>query len=459
MQILFGLEILVMVVMILVNSVFAAYEIALASITKSRLQMLLRDRRAGSRSAAYMKENMERSLAVVQLGITLVGAIAAATGGAGAEEQIAPALQHRFSMSPQLAEVAAIAFVVLPLTMVTIIVGELIPKVFALRNKEWVCLRLSPMMSWFSFAVWPVVWLLETSVMTMLSIGERFWQKRIDQNIKTESAELQELRASVALARTSRLIGAHEERIILGAAALSQRPVSEVMLPAAYISMLDINASMAESLIAAHLDMHTRFPVTEQAGDPQAIVGYVNFKDIVAQLKLAPHQPSLRVIVRNMPSLQENQPVATCLEQLIRLHTHIALVRNTDGKVTGLVTLEDMIEELVGEIEDEFDRLPAHAVSTGGGWVAGGGITLEQLRKVTGLELGSDAAESPARTLSDWVLGHLQQPARGGEILERPRVRVVVRKVRRQKVLEAQLETRGPSIAPAPSPDAPGDAG
>lgn len=450
----FGLEILVMVVMILVNSVFAAYEIALASITKSRLQVLLRDRRAGSRSAAYMKDNMERSLAVVQLGITLVGAIAAATGGAGAEEQIAPALQYRLSFSPQLAEFMAIAFVVLPLTMVTIIVGELIPKVFALRNKEWVCLRLSPMMSWFSFAVWPVVWMLETSVMTLMSIGERFWQKRIDQNIKSESAELQELRASVALARTSRLIGAHEERIILGAAALSQRPVAEVMLPAAYISMLDINASMAESLIAAHMDMHTRFPVTERADDPQSIVGYVNFKDIVAQLKLAPHQPSLRAIVRSIPSLPEKQPVATCLEQLIRLHTHIALVRNTEGSVTGIVTLEDMIEELVGEIEDEFDRLPAHAVSTGGGWVVGGGITIEQLRKVTGFELNSDASESEARTLSDWVLGHLRQPARGGEILERPRVRVVVRKVRRQKVLEAQIEIKEPSQDEAP-PSAP----
>jgi putative hemolysin len=450
MQFVFGIEILVMVAMICINSVFAAYEIALASITKSRLQMLLRDKRAGSRAASYMKDNMERSLAVVQLGITLVGAIAAATGGAGAQEQFAPFLRTHLAISSQLAEVLGIALVVFPLTIVTIIVGELIPKVFALRNQEWVCLRLSPAMSWFSVAVWPLVWLLESSVISLLSWGERLWQKRIDQHVKIEGAALQELRASVALARTSRLIGAHEEKIILGAAALSQRPVRDIMLPADFVSMLDINATMAESLVAAHLDMHTRFPVTERAGDPQAIVGYVNFKDIVAQLRLAPQYPSLRAIVRTMPSLRENLPQANCLEQMIRGHTHIALVRNAADQVVGIVTLEDMIEELVGEIEDEFDRLPAHVVPTGGGWVVGGGISLDQLRQATGAVFEQDMPATGARNLSDWVIGHLQQPVRGGEVIERAGARTVVRKVRRQKVLEAQVESRPAGSNPAP---------
>ena len=466
MQLLLGFEILVMLSMILVNSIFAAFEIALASITKSRLQLLVRDRRAGAKAASYMKDNMERSLAVVQLGITLVGAIAAATGGAGAAEQIAPALERALAMSPQLAEVLAIGTIVIPLTVVTIIIGELIPKVFALRNKEWVCLHLSPFMRWFAFAAWPVVWFLETSVLALMRWGERFWQKRIDKHVKSEAGELQELRASVALARTSRLIGAHEEKIILGAAALSQRPVCEIMLPADFVSMLDVNASMADSLVAAHLDMHTRFPVTERAGDAQAIIGYANFKDIVAQLRLSPHNPSLRSIVRHIPSLQSNSPVSTCLEQLIRGHTHIALVRDDSNRVIGIVTLEDMIEELVGEIEDEFDRLPAHLVSTGGGWVAGGGISLEQLREATGMDLNQDPPYDAVRNLNEWVIGHLRQPVRGGEVLERPNQRVVVRKVRRQKVLEAQIESgtarssttavpvaRDPSVEPSQSDD------
>jgi putative hemolysin len=443
-------EILVMLAMIGTNAILAAYEIALASITLSRLQAFVQEGRAGARAALYMKNNMEGSLAVVQLGITLVGAIAAATGGAGAEEQISPQLQAALGVSDGVAEVIAVACVVIPLTVVTIVFGELIPKLFALRNKEWVCLRLSPAMRSFSFAVWPVVWVLETAVTALMKWGERHWQQRLDRHMKTEAAELQELRASVALARTSRLIGPQEEKIILGAAALAQRPVREIMLPAEAISMLDVNASLGESLIAAHLDMHTRFPVTERPGDPQAIIGYVNFKDIVAHMRLAPHDDSIRAILRTIPSLAEESPVGNCLEQMMRGHYHIALVRSAAGQVVGLVTLEDMMEELVGEIEDEYDRLPVQAVPAGNGWVVGGGLGLERLREISRLDLLQDLPAGGARTVSEWVIGHLPSPLRGGEIVQRGNLRVVVRKVRRQKVLEAQVEPLPPSKTATP---------
>src|SRR5690606_13546447 len=121
------------------------------------------------------------------------------------------------------------------------------------------CLRLSPGIWFFSAITWPAVGALEWSVSKLMALGERIWKPRPDESGQGERVELQELRASVALARTSRLIGPREERIMLGAASLSQRPVREIMLPARFISMLDVNASVAESLIAAHHDMHTRF--------------------------------------------------------------------------------------------------------------------------------------------------------------------------------------------------------
>jgi putative hemolysin len=439
-----GVELVVMLGMVAFNSVFAAFEIALASISVSRLHALAGAKKKGASAALYMKENLEGSLAGVQLGITLVGAVAAATGGAGAEESIAPYFQRAFGVSSGLAELLAIAAVVAPLTVVTIIFGELVPKVFALRNKEWVCLRLSPPMRMFVFSVWPVVWLLEGAVTGLMSLGEKHLKGRLE-GTKTEAAELQELRASVALARTSRLIGPQEEKIILGAAALSQRPIREVMLPASAIDMLDVSASVADSLIAAHLDMHTRFPLTERAGDPQAIIGYVNFKDIVAHMRLAPHDPSLRAVMRDIPSLPAEEPVSSCLERLIRDRTHIALVRTATGEVAGMVTLEDIIEELVGDIEDEFDRLPTHVVRSGSGWVAGGGVPPDKLREATGLDLPRRPDDGPVRHLSDWVAGRLPHPVRGGEVVEAEGVRVVVRKVRRQKVLEAQVQRRTPS--------------
>jgi putative hemolysin len=166
----FGVELFVMLV-IGINSVFAAYELGLASVTVARLKLLAQEKRPGAAAALYMKENMEASLAVVQLGITLAGAVAAAVGGAGAEESLAPLLRDRLNLSPGFADFLSIVLVVLPLTAVTIMFGELVPKVFALRNKEAVCLALSPAMRWFSLVVWPAVWLFETGMTAVMSWG------------------------------------------------------------------------------------------------------------------------------------------------------------------------------------------------------------------------------------------------------------------------------------------------
>jgi putative hemolysin len=435
-----NVELAIMATMVLVNGVFAAFEIALASASVARLEVLVRENRSGAAAALHMKQNMEGSLAVAQLGIALAAAIAAATGGAGAQEVLTPALEGR-GLSHRLASVLAISLVVVPLTALTIVFGELVPKLFALRNKEWVCLRLAPVIGWLAVVLRPAVWVLERTATAILTWSERRWQPAADAAARSEAAELQELLAVANLARTARLIGAREETIIRGAARLSSRPLREIMLPAEHINLLDVAASPADCLVAAHLHMHTRFPVTERAGDPQAIIGYVNFKDIVAHMRLAPHDPTLRSIVRSVPSLAEDLPVSSALESLMRERTHIALVRAAGGGVVlGMITLEDIIEELVGDIQDEYDLLPVHATASGSGWVVGGGISLARLREATGIDLTAGLPANGARNLSGWLTGHLGRAAQGGEVIERDGIRVVVRKVRRQSVLEAQLE-------------------
>lgn len=432
-----------MAVMVLLNGVFAGYEIALAAVTAARLQILVNENRRGARAALYMKENMEASLATVQVAITLCGAIAAAIGGVGAAEGIRPFLNEHFGLSHVTASVLAIALVVVPLTFLTIMFGELMPKVFSLRNKEWVCLRLSSVMRWFCFSMWPAVWLFETGVTTMMAWSERRWRPRLHPGAKLEAVELLELRAQAASARASRLIGEREEGIILGAAKFASRTVREIMLPAEHITMLNVGASLEECLVTAHLEMHTRFPVAERPGDPESLLGYVNFKDLVALMRLSrPHEASLRAISRPLHTLGAELKLTGCLERLIHEHTHIALVRDA-GRVVGMITLEDVLEELVGEIEDEYDRLPSHAVRSGWAWVVGGGLSLERFKEVTGIDLATDppsqTPEGGVRTVSDWIIGHFQGRFRSGDILVRPHIRAVVRKVRRQKIFEAQI--------------------
>lgn len=428
-------ELTVILGMIVFNSVFAGYEIALASINVGRLEVLAREKRAGAKAALEMKQRMEASLAVVQLGITLVGATAAATGGAGAEAAIEPMLLAR-GMSPTLAQLLAIAVVVAPLTVITIIFGELVPKIYSIRNKEWVCLKLSPPMQVFSYAVWPAVWFLETVVRSITDFRKR---GAGSDPLAGDQGAIQELQGAASLARISRVIGHREEGIILSASRLSTTPLTKIMLPAEYIGMLGTAQSLAEALVSAHQEMHTRFPVTEELGNPQRIIGYVNFKDIVAAVRLAPRDPSLRNLIRSLPSFKAQDTVSNALESLIREHNHIALVRDTTQKIVGMITLEDILEELVGEIHDEFDRLPAHLSAAGQGWIAGGFVPLDRLQEVTGIEL-EKLGEKPIYTLNDWIAEHLGRPPRGGDEITTERAMIVVRKVRQVLVQEAYVQ-------------------
>lgn len=428
-----GLEWIIVVLMVLVNALFAAYEIALASVTKARLQTLKDQGRFGAQAAIAMKESIEKSLAVVQLGITVVGLIAGATSGATASESLSPVLQE-FGFSEHFSDVVAIAVFVAPLTIATIVIGELVPKLFALRNKEWVCLTLSPWMRGFALLAWPLVWLLESSATAVMDISERLWSPKASHESKNEAIELQELRAIASLARTSSLIGSREENIILGAARLASRSLSEIALPASQIHVLPLNSTLSECLIAAHMDMHTRFPVAKDKSDPQTIVGYVTFKDIVSVMRINPSEPSIAGILRSIPKLDQSLQISVALERLLREHTHIALVTDTDGKISGMITLEDIVEELLGDIQDEYDMLPIHAVRAGQGWLVGGGISLIRLKEITGLELeGSEMFPN----LNAWVSARLGHLPIGGDTIEHQGIRVLVRKVRRQRVLEA----------------------
>ncbi len=432
-----GWQLGLMFAMVLANSVLAAFEIALASVTLGRLQVLKDQHRRGAKAAVHMKDNMESSLAVVQLGITLVGAVAAAVGGAGAENSLSPLIQERWHVSGVTADVLAIVFIVAPLTMVTIVFGELVPKVFALKNAEWMVCTLAPAMFVFTICVWPAVWLLETATTLVTDFLESLWFRSTGK--KSEESHLQELRAIATLARSSRLITAREEKIIVSAAKFSSRTIKEIMLPAKHISMMSSANTLSECLIAAHMDMHTRFPVTERSGDPQGIVGYVNFKDIVSVLRTSPRNPSLRAILRPILSFDDDTYIAMCLERMIHEHSHIALVRSDEGQVIGMITMEDIVEELIGEIEDEHDKLPNHVVGYEDSWVVGGGVDLGRLRELTGVDLTTDLPEPHVRKLTEWVTGHLGKAVTGGEIVERPGFRVVVRKSRRQQVQEAQV--------------------
>jgi putative hemolysin len=429
---------LIIVAMLLLNGVFAAYELALASVRAERLKHMVEQRRRGAAIALRMKNRMEASLAVVQLGITLVGAIAAATGGADAKERLVPLIEKHLGLSPYLADILALTCLVIPLAAVTIIAGELIPKVFALKNSELVVTLLSPLMWVFGLVVYPAVWLFEAITKTVVTLVERL----LPTGSGDQEVGLHELRAQVNLLRAGQVIGVQEERIIIQASRLSSITVGEIMLPEDDIVMVIADATLSENLIIAHMDLHTRFPVTARKGDPQAIIGYVTFKDMMLLAKTHPGNPVLREVVRSLISLPKEMTLSDALRRMTAEHLHLALVRGEGGTVVGMITQEDIFEELVGDIQDEFDRLPKHVSPSGNQLVIGGGVPLKQLRdRLKRQDLGSSLP--PQTTLNDWLNHGREDPLRGGDTAVIDGIWAQVRKVRRRRITEALLDPSG----------------
>jgi len=430
----FSLELLVIFLMLVSNAIFAAYEMALASISQARMAVLVNEKKKGAAEAGYMKNRMEASLAMVQLGITLVGAIAAAIGGAGVGETLAPYFQSQWGFSELWAEVLALTFFIIPLTMVTIVFAELVPKMLALNNKEWVVLAMSPVMKFLVGAAYPLISLLEAAVKRVVEVIS---PKRTLNPADERTQGLHELKAAVALARASRLLGSREEKIVLSAAQLSARAVREIMIPATDIFMIPRGSSLTDAFLKAHLDMHTRFPVCDEEGNPQSIQGYVNFKDIMVALKINPTDPTIRGITRPILRLDEKMTISQVLEKMIQDKAHIVLVTGRENVILGLVTLEDIIEELVGEIEDEFDRHLTHIKPYGSSWLVGGGVPMTKVVAAIGFDWTDKFVGRAVPTLSEWCEEKNGRPLVGGEVIESDNVRVAPRKFRRRKMSEA----------------------
>jgi len=495
MQLLF--ELIVIGIVLALTAVLAAYETAISAVTHARLVALERANVRGAAAAVAMKSRIERSLAVVQLGMTLLSAIAGACGGASVEESFAPLLEKNLGLSAGASHTLALVAVVIPLAALTVVFAELAPKVLAIRHRERVACILSPAMRYIADVLAPVANLLEGVVRRVLALASRLAGRRGAPNPETTS--LHELTAAAALARTAKLIGAREERIVSSAALLSSRTLGEIELPAADISMLSIEASLESALVQAHLDMHTRFPVARDTRDPQTIEGYISFKDLVAQLKMAEQSTGLRAIVRPIRRIARSTTIAKSLDILVKERSHIALVVGDDERVSGLVTLEDIIEELVGDIEDEYDRLPSFLTQAGDGWIVGGGLPLATLMKqlelpvpdvraktasfgtestigaptaasvsgsasssVSGSTSGSASATATATasrvgtptasaiaaatttpaSVADWVQQRLGHAPTGGESINADGILLLVRKLRRKRLAEAFVRRR-----------------
>ncbi|HEU5325868.1 MAG TPA: hemolysin family protein [Candidatus Limnocylindria bacterium] len=345
------LDAAVVIILILVGGFFAASEIALITVKRHRLSQLADDGSRAARTAQRLTEDPSRFLATIQIAITFLGFLAGAVGARAFSAGLADLLRL-IPLGFIRDSAGAIAFVIMTLLIAlgSIIVGELVPKTLALNFPERLALVVARPIGWLDRLLSPIVWFVATvsKVVVRLLGGKERPQAGY---LSTE-----ELKMLVETGSEQGQIEEEEKEMIHGVIELAEKRVHEVMVPRIGIRAINVDDSLDEVLDMIVRAGHSRLPVFEESLDN--IVGILYAKDLLPYLKnngRANGQIDVRDLVRPPVYVPESKPVDDLLHEMQVAKRHIAIVVDEYGGTAGLVTMEDVVEEIVGEIQDEYD--------------------------------------------------------------------------------------------------------
>jgi len=340
-------EIGIIALLIIINGLFAASEMALVTVRRSRLNQLVDEGKSGASRILHLKSDPGRFLAVIQIGITFIGFLAAAFAGVSLSDGLETALASVPLLAPYAGAIAL--FVVTGiLTLFTIVFGELVPKQIGLAHTERVAMLFAGPVDVLGRAFRPLVAVLTgvTRIVSRLFGADVTASERI-------SAE--EIRLIIEQGGEQGILEAEEEQMIHAVIELGDQRVHEVMVPRIAMVTLAASASFEDAIDTVVAEGHSRIPVYEESIDE--IVGILYAKDLLPFLKAgAPERPPLRMLLRTPVFVPESMTVDDLLHELQRRKVHLAVVLDEYGGTAGLVTIEDLLEEIVGEIQDEYDE-------------------------------------------------------------------------------------------------------
>ena len=401
-----GLRIVAVLLLVLLNGFFVAAEFALVKVRDTQLApfILRGDRRA--RVAQFILEHLDSFLSAAQLGITL------ASLGLGwiGEPVFSTLLQPVFGWlnveSPQMRRALAFAIGFSAITFLHISAGEQAPKWLAIQKALPTSLWIAYPMLWFYRASYPFVLLLNGASQWLLR------QVGLQPGSETELHSEEELRLLVGTQQQSGGL-AFRRRILLNALDLRQRIVRDVLRPRQEITALDTEASIAQCLDVAEQTRYSRFPLCE-GGDLDKMLGVVHIKDLYAARIKARSGADLLPAVRKLIYVPETARLEKLLKMFLERKLHFAIVVDEYGGTMGMVTLENILEELVGQIQDEFDQeKPALVRISDGVWEASGALPLHDLEELVGESL----REEGVTTASGWVTQRLSGFPKIGDAL------------------------------------------
>ncbi len=400
------LEILFILLLILINGFFAASEIALISLRKSRVRHLVKSGDRQAKRVQALQEEPVRFLATVQICVTLVGSLASALGGIIAIERLRPVL-HTVPVEfvNRAAEPIAVGLVVAGITYITLIVGELVPKSLAIRYSEQIAFFTAAPIDALSRLFRHFLGILETTnraVLTMFGIGEAGEQALVSED---------EVKYLIREGRKTGVFESSEEDLIHSVFKFADTVVREVMVPRTDIAAVEVGSDPDTILRTMNEKGFSRFPVYKDTIDN--VVGVVYLKDILA-IRVSNQPFHLDAVLRKPYIVPPNKSVMVLLKEMRERRIHLALVGDEYGGIDGLVTMEDLIEEIVGDIRDEQEKeLREIDEVAANRYIVDGKTDIGKLNE----RLGSSVPEDQFETVGGFVLGLFGRlPAEGDQV-------------------------------------------
>jgi putative hemolysin len=395
------LELLIILLLTLANGVFSGAELAILSIRKTRVEELAHGGSARARAIQTLRAHPERFLATVQIGITVVGASAAAFGGASLAQRLAVVL-GRTGLSETVAREVSLVLVVAFVSYLSLVLGELVPKSLALKFSEPYGLFIAKPLQGLAWLGRPLVWLFTASSNLVLKLfGDRttFSESRLSP---------EELRSLVEEASESGALNPHVGEIASRAFEMSRLRVANAMVPRSKMIAISLRATVDEIKRVLLEQGHSRMPVYDGAIDN--VVGYVIAKDLLA-LVWEKGLIVLEDIIRPVYFVPSDKSAVDTLHELQRRRTQLAVIVDEIGGVMGLVTIEDLVEELVGEIVSEHEQPPEmFRREPDGSFIVQGNAPLRDINRALELELPEGAGFSTVAGLILSLAGRVPPP-------------------------------------------------
>jgi putative hemolysin len=385
------LNILLILLLVIIGGLFVAAEFALVSLRESQVRQIAHRGRRGQ-LVAKLTSNPNLFLSAVQVGVTLSGFLAAAFGADRLSGDLAPLLE-RLGLSAGVADTISLVLITIVISYVSIVIGELTAKRLALQRAEGVALAVAPLVNFTAKAARPLIWLLGASTNVLVRILGG------DPKVSREEVTNEEIRIMVSGSTT---LGDEEREIVDDVFAAGERSLREVMLPRTEVDFLpgDMPAHRAvRELIKAP---HSRYPVIGDSADD--VIGFVHVRDLLDP-DVSSRTTPVAELARPVLSMPDTVPVLRALSDMRRSSAHLAIVLDEYGGTAGIVTMEDLVEELIGDITDEYDVVAEERVSVPGDLLIDGLTTLDDFAERTGLVL----PEGPYDTLAGFFMARLGQ--------------------------------------------------